>query len=237
LGAAGRGPHTLGFNVMSGLNGMPSNPSMFSGMATRIPTGHEMPLYPNQQGHIGQPRSFASPDGMPMPPGINGSRPMVVPGRGFPLEPGHGLPFHPQPPGPGPISVQPTHISRETGRQQTHSRQPSGSYDRPPLEIQSQNVAISRPTPIQRPSSTTPHDALKDELKLVPSDIDTLSAQLGSSALLDDTDVPLTSTIPQPISAGGAPGAPGSGRIGFGTSPLFPESIGRKSIWLVDCVT
>ncbi|PGH17797.1 hypothetical protein AJ79_00938 [Helicocarpus griseus UAMH5409] len=227
LGGTGRSPHSLGFNSIPALNGIPSSVAGLPGMTSRMPLGHEMPMYPNQQSHLGaQFRGFPSPDGIPMAPGINGVRPMI-PGRGFPLDAGHGLPFTPQPPGPGPISSpQQPQGSREPGRR--HSRQASTSFDRSPLENQPQNVPISRPAPIQRPSSTAPHDAPRDESRPGQSEIDDLSAQLGSSALLDDTDVPLTSSLTQPIPMGAPPGAPGARRIGFGTSPLFSEPLGSK---------
>ncbi|OJD19453.1 hypothetical protein AJ78_00627 [Emergomyces pasteurianus Ep9510] len=228
LGGTGRGPHSLGFSSMPALNGISSSLAGLPGMTSRIPLGHEMPMYPNQQGPLGaQFRGFPSPDGIPMAPGINGTRPMIPP-RGFPPDTGHGLSFPSQPLGPGPISSQQPQIPRETGRGQTHSRQASASFERSPLENQLQNLPISRPAPIQRPTSTTPHDTPRNESKPGQSDIDDLSAQLGSSALLDDTDVPLTSSLSQPITTGSLPGAPGAGRMGFGTSPLFSEPLGSK---------
>ncbi|PGH10447.1 hypothetical protein GX51_00206 [Blastomyces parvus] len=229
LGVTGRSPHSLGFNSMPALNGIPSSLAGLPGMTSRIPLGHEMHMYSNQQGPLGgQFRGFPSPDGIPMAPGINGTRPMI-PGRGFPLDTGHGLSFPSQPLGPGPISSpQQPQIPRETGRGQTHSRQASASFERSPLENQPQNLPISRPAPIQRPASTTPHNNSRNETKPEQSDIDDLSAQLGSSALLDDTDVPLTSSISQPIPTGALAGAPGAARMGFGTSPLFSESLGSK---------
>ncbi|ODH53438.1 hypothetical protein GX48_00268 [Paracoccidioides brasiliensis] len=227
LGGVGRSPHSMGFSSMPALNGIPSNIAGLPGITSRLPLGHEIPMYPNQQAPLGaQCRGFPSPDGIPMAPGINGARPMI-PGRGFPLETGHGLPFPPT--GPGPISSpQQPQIPRETGRGQTHSRQASASFERNPLEAQPQNQPISRPAPIQRPSSTAPHDTPRDQLKPGESEIDNLSAQLGSSALLDDTDVPLTSSLSQPIPTGGLSSAPGAGRMGFGTSPLFSEPLGAK---------
>ncbi|OJD28558.1 hypothetical protein ACJ73_00048 [Blastomyces percursus] len=229
LGGTGRSPHSLGFNSMPTLNGIPSSLAGLPGMTSRIPLSHEMHMYSNQQGPLGgQFRGFPSPDGMPIGPGINGTRPMI-PGRGFPLDTSHSLPFPSQPLGPGPISSsQQSQVPRETGRGQTHSRQASASFERSPLENQPQNLPISRPAPIQRPPSTTPHNTSRNETKSEQSDIDDLSAQLGSSALLDDTDVPLTSNISQPISTGALPGAPGAGRMGFGTSPIFSEHLGSN---------
>ncbi|KAG5296823.1 stress response protein nst1 [Histoplasma ohiense] len=231
LGGAARSPHSVGFSSMPTLNGVPSSLPGLPGMTSRIPLGHEMPMYPSQQVPLGgQFRGFPSPDGIPMAPGLNGTRP-IIPSRGFPLDTGHGLPFHSQLLGPSPISSsssQQPQIPRETRRGQTHSRQASSSFERSSLENKPQNLPISRPAPIQRPASTTPHNASRNETKPELSDIDDLSAQLGSSALLDETDVPFTSSLTQPIPTSSLPGAPGAGRMVFGTSPLFTESLGSK---------
>ncbi|KAK2783776.1 Stress response protein nst1 [Emmonsiellopsis sp. PD_33] len=224
LGGAGRVPHGLGFSSMPTLNGIPSSVAGLPGMTSRMPMGNDIPMYPNQS-LGGQFRGFPSPDGIPMAPGMNGVRP-IIPGRGYPLDTGLGLPFHPQAPGHGPISTQQPQMPRETGRTQTHSRQASGSFERIPNDNQPPNHPISRPAPIQRPASTAPHDVTRDDSKRVRSEIDDLSTQLGSSALLDDTDVPLTSSVSQPIPM--APGPPGSGRMGFGTSPLFSDPLSSK---------
>ncbi|PGH23364.1 hypothetical protein AJ80_02617 [Polytolypa hystricis UAMH7299] len=224
LGVAGRGAHGQVFSPIPALNGMPSNAPGLPGMAPRIPMGHEVPLYANHHSQLtAHFRAFASPDAIPIPPGINGVRPMA-PGRGFPLDTGHGLPFHPQQPGPNPISSQPSHMPREAVQPPGHARQLSTSYDRS-LENLPQNLPISRPAPIQRPASTAPHDQSRHDSKSSQSEIDELSTQLGSSALLDDTDVPLTTGLSQPIPTGALPGPPGSGRMGYGTSPLFSDPL------------
>ncbi|KAL1971190.1 hypothetical protein VTN77DRAFT_142 [Rasamsonia byssochlamydoides] len=215
LGGAGRS-HPLGFPTM---NGLPTHPPPgISGIPPR-PIGHEnIPLYPPHSGPVGsQFRGFPTPNGIPMPPpGISPGRPVQPPGRGFPLD---NLPFSGQPPVPGPIST-----AQPTGRSQGHSRQASGSFERSPLETQAQTLPISRPTPIKRPSSSGPQ---KEGEKSGQSDVDELSAQLGSSALLDDTDIPFTSNLsqslpgPPPI-----PGPFGPSRASFGASPLFPDPLG-----------
>jgi chemotaxis protein histidine kinase CheA len=218
LGGVGRS-HPLGFPT---INGLPSHPPPgMSGMAPRPALGHEnIPLYPPHSGPMGtQFRGFPAPNGIPLPPGINSSRPMPLPGRGFPLE--TGLPFSGQQPVPGPISA-----TQPTGRTQQHSRQTSGSFERSPLDTQAQTLPISRPAPIKRPSSPT---ALSPQKGGDKSDVDGLSAQLGSSALLDDTDIPFTSNLSQSL-----PGAPpisgpfGPSRASFGASPLFPDPLGGK---------
>ena len=51
---------------------------------------------------------------------------------------------------------------------------------------------IARPAPIQRPSSVAPSQQKRSSA--IKNDVDDLSVHLGSSALLDDSDVPLTKT-------------------------------------------
>ena len=51
---------------------------------------------------------------------------------------------------------------------------------------------IARPAPIQRPSSVAPSQ--QKRFSAIKNDVDDLSVHLGSSALLDDSDVPLAKT-------------------------------------------
>lgn len=88
-----------------------------------------------------------------------------------------------------------------------HSRQASGS------ETTTQPAPIARPGPIARPSSTTP-DKQRGQPSRADSDVEKISTQLGSSALLDDSDEPFVGqlegrTHPVPL------GAPGTGRLPF----------------------
>ena len=69
----------------------------------------------------------------------------------------------------------------------SHSRQPSESFH----EQAAQPAPIARPGPIGRPPSTTP-DKPKSRSKTHEPDVDQLATQLGSKALLDDSDVPLS---------------------------------------------
>ncbi|KMU84987.1 hypothetical protein CIHG_02770 [Coccidioides immitis H538.4] len=107
-------------------------------------------------------------------------------------------------------------------------KQPSISFERNQHETQPQSQPISRPAPIQRPASTVPHDQHKDESKTNQQEIDELSTQLGSSALLDDSDIPLTAPPSQPLSSALPPGLPGAGRIGFAGPSLFSDHLGSS---------
>jgi hypothetical protein len=180
------------------------------------------PIYPPSGPMSGQFRGFPAPNGIPMPPGINGvGRAMHPPGRGFSLESAHGLPFAGQQPIPGPLPG-----SQQSGRPVTHSRQTSGSFERSPLDMQS--LPISRPQPIKRPSSPPASDPQKEGERGGRSDVDNLSTQLGSSALLDDTDVALASSLSQSLPGPQVPGAFGPSRASFGASPLFADPLGGK---------
>ncbi|KAI9372662.1 salt tolerance down-regulator-domain-containing protein [Aspergillus egyptiacus] len=187
-----------------------SNPPGLSGIVPRPPIGHELPTYPpHSNPFLGQLRGFPAPNGIPVPPGINGTRPMP-PGRGFPLDP-PGLPFHVQQPLSGVFAPQ-VHPG--------HTRQPSGSLERSPLETSAQPFPISRPSPIKRPPST-------QQDRNTQKEVDDLSTQLGSRALLDDDDIPLTSSqlsqsLPGPSAAGIMPGPT---RASFTGSSLFPDPL------------
>ncbi|KAB8255231.1 salt tolerance down-regulator-domain-containing protein [Aspergillus pseudonomiae] len=200
-------------------NGLPPNPPGLAGIVPRPPIGHELPTYPPHSTPLmSQLRGFTAPNGIPVPPpGINGARP-IPPGRGFPLDPGHSLAFHSQQPLSGPFATQPGGLAHG------HTRQPSGSFERSPLDSHAQPFSISRPSPIKRPSSTQqeqgePNHAMQRHM-------DSLSAQLGSSALLDDTDIPFTSNLSQSLPGATAPGAlPGPARASFAAPSLFPDPL------------
>lgn len=221
LGDSGRAPPP-GFPALSGL---PSHPPGISGMAPRPPIGHELPMYPPHSGPMaGQFRGFPPPNGIPIPPGINGAR-SIPPGWGYPLEPGHGLPFHGQQP------LASTFGLPQTGISQAHSRQASNSFERSPLDTQPQPLPVSRPSPIKRPSSTAQQDQQRENGSTTGEDVDDLSAHLGSSALLDDNAVPYTSNLSQSLPGASAPGPlPGPTRasISIGTSPFFPDPLASK---------
>ncbi|KAL9015829.1 MAG: hypothetical protein Q9185_006796 [Variospora sp. 1 TL-2023] len=201
---------------------------MVAGTTSRAPM--QDPLFGNQP-PIGSPqqRHFAPHGGLPFPPGMNVTR-QVPPGRGASME----VPMteHGQTPSSQANSNAQFMKSRDTmpSHSTSHSRQTSGSLERSALDIPSFPAAtqpIARPAPIRRPSSVAPHQQIEKE-RSRKSDIDDLTNHLGSSALLDDTDVPLTSAgANHPRRGSVAPGGPF--RQGFGTSPMFPDHIGACS--------
>jgi hypothetical protein len=193
-GRSGHPPYA--FNGMPGLgvNGPPtSGPSMMPGMMPPMPMYQGPPMG-------GQHRNFGPPNGIPYPPGIPNM-------RQFPPH-SQQMPFHSQAPMPTPILAQ----QAPAPKPQTHSRQPSASQGEP----NQQPAPISRPAPIARPSSATPD---RQKRKSTDADVDKLATQLGSKALLDDSDVPLSANT-EPTNVSG-PGAPGSGRAPFSS---FPDS-------------
>lgn len=156
-------------NMPPGLNGFPGQ-GMMGGM---MGPGRNMPMFPSQPG---------APTFRPFPPpGMPGANPMPM-GRGFPVIDGPPPGFGPMPGFPGPNSAPQFGMGMPG-----HSRQTSGSYDKPATEspiAAPQAQPIQRPAPIQRPSSVKPHE----EEKVMGSDVDDLAKHLGSKALLDDED-------------------------------------------------
>lgn len=135
------------------------------------------PIFPPMGGQF-------RPPGMPVPP----------PGLGGPM----GRPFHMPPPGFSQPVVDP-HLpgghqgfpspDNTSGHHSSHSRQGSTSFDAnlpgsQPIPIP---IPIGKPTPIGRPDSIV-HGQRNHDMS---PDIEDMSNHLGSSALLDDTDVPL----------------------------------------------
>ncbi|KAL8846683.1 MAG: hypothetical protein Q9221_008242 [Calogaya cf. arnoldii] len=215
-------PQPPGLPPMPAMSGNSYTPNFGHATNHRLPYqdpsfGHQTPLASPQQ------RQFMPPaSGLPFPPGINGFR--------------HLPPGTQGPPGQ-PLTSQPgtnAHymLSRDTmpTHSRTHSRQASTSYETSLFEtpsIPAPTQPIARPAPIQRPSSVTPQQQ-SDRERSGRSDIDDLADHLGSSALLDDTDVPLTSAgNNHPRRGSVAPGGPF--RQGFGASPMFPDPMGGKS--------
>lgn len=212
LGAVGRnGHHPYGFPG-SGMNGPShSNAPMMPGM--RVGMGNEIPFHQHAS-MPGHPRNFGPPNGFPGPPGINGIRQMSHGRPGMP-DSGMHLPF--QTPTVMPSSIQPPPGHPQQPMQsQSHSRQPSASFERP-LDTGIQTQPIARPAPIQPPSSIASLDRPKGDQSL-DVDLENVTKHLGSSALLDDSDVPLGLSP-----ADSMPSAPGSGRAPFGG---FPNSMG-----------
>jgi hypothetical protein len=206
----------------SSSTGLPPNPPGLSGILPRPPIGHELPTYPPHSTPLmSQLRGYPAPNGIPVPPGINGARP-IPPGRGFPLDPVHGMPFHSQQSMSGPFSAQPGGFSHG------HSRQPSNSFERSPLDSHAQPFPISRPSPIKRPSSIQQEHG--ENNRPMQRDVDNLSAQLGSSALLDDIDIPFSSNLSQSLPGATLPGSlPGPARASFAAPSLFPDPLSGES--------
>jgi hypothetical protein len=186
-----------------GMNGFqPGMPMMAPGFVGRMP--HD-PMFAHQQPMGNQFRPLSGPNSMHIPPGINGV-PMQQ-GRGF--QPQHAPPGFPQQLPNGALGGmgQPFGGHKDSAPTQTHSRQQSASFEKPTFEGATSTQPIARPAPIGRPSSIVqgqqPHE----------NDIDGLSNHLGSSALLDDSDEPLSSGTTARRSSI-APGL-GIGRQGF----------------------
>jgi hypothetical protein len=195
-----------------------SNPPGLPPMGGR-PLQPDLQMYSPNSSMMNHLRGFTGPGGIPAPPGIGGVRPMPQ-GRGFPAEPGHGFPF------PGPHGV-PGAFPMQAGLSKSHSRQPSASFDRSPLESGSQPFPITRPSPIKRPSSTA-QDQQEGGHSSYQQEVDQLSTQLGSSALLDDTDDPYSSKLSQSLPGATAPGQfPTPSRASFQGSSLFTDPLGK----------
>lgn len=201
----------------SGLGGLSANPPGLPAIGGR-PLPADLQMYSPNSGMLSQLRGFNGPGGIPAPPGINGVRPMP-PGRGFPPDSGHGLPYAGPPGAPGAFPMQ------QAGLSKAHSRHPSGSFERSPLES-GQTFPISRPSPIKRPPSTA-QDHQEGGHGPSQREVDELSTQLGSSALLEDSDSPFPSKLSQSLPGTTPPGQfPPPSRASFQGPSLFAEPLG-----------
>lgn len=171
---------------------MPSGLGMMPGMMPQMP--------PYQGPPIGGPhRGYGPPNGMPFSPGMNGH-------RQFP----HGPASHFQNQTPmAPVAQKPPL------KPPPHSRQQSLSYERV-TDPTNQPTPISRPAPIGQSSNSTPDK--KENREASDAEVEQLATQLGSKALLDDSDIPLSASSSDHITGSGAPG---SGRAPFSN---FPDS-------------
>lgn len=219
-------------------SGMPSSgfPATFAPMmpnvTQRIPA--DASLFSHQPQFNGnQYRPFMSPNGLPYPPGMNGMNLMrpFPQGRGGPLEASMAhMSMEP--------SIRPTAathnaglvgINRETIPSHSHSRQSSATFERSHFEnpsLPAQANPIARPAPIQRPSSTAPHQQRDSNRRSANIEVEDLSSHLGSSALLDDTDEPLSASSAPSRRESMAPGAQRSVRPGFSGASGFQDPIG-----------
>ena len=181
------------------------------------PQPHPLQFNPNQF------RNFASQTELPFPPGINGLRtvPHVRTTMDPPLSQSSIISASAANTGP--------YMPRSTMSTHSHSRNTSASFsnfDIPSTPTQTQPIA--RPTPIHRPSSAAPNQQFENASSTSNSDIDDISNHLGSSALLDDTDIPLTSHMNDSRHGSIAPGTPLFPRNGFGIPSMNPEAVNCK---------
>lgn len=173
----------------------------------------QLPLHSHQpQFSANHFRTFANPNGLPFPPGINGMRPLSH-GRGA-LD----LSSQVQPLSKPAVNINVgQYMSRDTMPTHSHSRHTSASltsFDIPDIPTQTQPIA--RPNPIQRPSSVAPNQLSANNTS-TNANVDDLSNHLGSSALLDDTDIPLSSNSNNVRRGSIALGVPLGTRHGFNT--------------------
>lgn len=205
---------------------------MMPNVTQRVPA-HDSSMFPHQphfNGH--QYRPFMAPNGFPYPSGMNGAMMRSFPqGRGGPVEPQ----MTSMSMGPPIGSIAATHIAgpfgvpRDNIPSHSHSRHSSATFERSHFETQplsAQTHPIARPAPIQRPSSTAPHqqrDSIRGPTNVA---IEDGNGHLGSSALLDDTDVPMAPNGTHSRRGSMAPGGPRSVRPGFDGPPGFQDPIG-----------
>jgi hypothetical protein len=212
---AGIQPMGLGFQP-----GMPMMAPSFGGRMQHEPMFAHQPQMPF--------RPLAGPNGMPIHPGFG--MPQMQQGRGFPLQ--HGPPGFPPQMQNGLAGIgQPIGAQKDGPPSQSHSRQQSGSFEKPfeaPTSVP-QAQPIARPAPIGRPSSVV-HDHRQGDAGI--SDVDELSNRLGSRALLDESDETFdsgangrrTNALPNLSTRPGF--APP-----FGMDPGFPSPISSFNTW------
>ena len=199
-----RNQHAFNINGLPGLGVSappPNGPVMMPGPMPHMPMYQGPPMSHHQR---------FGPNGMQYPQNFGTARH---------FQPTQPVPFHTQAPMAAPVQAPQNPLPK-----QSHSRQPSGSTT---TESSSQPAPIARPGPIGRPSSTTP-DRQKSKEKVADSEVEQITTQLGSKALLDDSDEPIPSnpnshTLP-PV------GAPGTGRLPFASSfESKPDAFGMGS--------
>lgn len=219
-------PGFSGMQAMVGNNFPPNQGSMLPPMMQRAqmhePLGHT-PHPHHVQFNSNQFRNFMAPNSLPVSPGVNGVRglsqgrssimdtPTVSQASTVPISAANIGPYSPRDP-------MPVH---------SHSRNTSATFsnfDVPSTPTQTQPIA--RPTPIHRPSSVAPNQQSGNNPTTTNSDMDDLSNHLGSSALLEDTDIPLSSNKNESRHGSMAPGAPLFSRNGYGLglSPMAPDA-------------
>ena len=233
-GSSGQLSQPPGLSSMPSMVGNAFSSSNFgpplSQMTQQAP--HHPVMYSNQATVSGnQYRNFMAPNGIAFPPGINGSR-QLPQGRGSMMDPPPSQVSPMGLPSVGSNDISRYGLSRENMPSHTHSRNTSASFDRSTFETPTtpaQAQPIARPAPIKRPSSAAPHQQ-RVNARPTNLDLDDLSNHLGSSALLDDTDFPLTSNSNDSRRGSMALGANRSVRQGFGMNSGLSDPIGSKSV-------
>lgn len=192
------------------------------------PMMHPTHQHPHQlQFNSNQYRNFMSPNSLPFPPGMNGMRPLSH-ARGTmdpPLSQTSAIPVSPANVG--------SFLPRDSMPSHSHSRNTSSSFSN--FEVPStptQTQPIARPTPIHRPSSVAPNQQSEHSPATMTSEMDDLSNHLGSSALLDDTDIPMTSNSKESYHAGMALGPKPFQRGAWGLNQYMGEAVNRKNALL-----
>ena len=179
----------------TGMPGASTNGTVPTGLGMLPGTMPHMPVFQGPP-MVGPHRGYGPPNGMPFSPGMNGNRQFAQgPGGHFPPQPSMA------PPVPNP--------QKQPVKPQTHSRQQSTSHDST-NESAHQLTPISRPAPTGQSPNSTPDK--KENRKVSDPEVEHLATQLGSKALLDDSDIPLNASNSDHLSLAGAPG---SGRAPF----------------------
>lgn len=200
--------------------GMQTRMSSFGAPGMNGMPGPSAGMMASQGRGIGFPFDAAGPNPN-APPGFGPQFPLQQSSQSSPIGPPLGNPIH----------------NTEASRQPlpTHSRQQSGS-EKERLEAAAA-LPISRPAPIQRPSSVKPQDD--------NTEMEDLSKHLGSSALLDDDsdDVPLSRQVSNAPNAarngplgslggfGGAAGAFGAPGGSWTAPSPFGQTTGLGQQW------
>ena len=176
----------------------PYHGPMMAGAVPRGPNPHDASMYAQQPFSAPPHRAFHSSNPLSFPPGMNSMRP-AQPDRASPV----GGPSNQLPIGSG---VAPPGLVASA-----HARQTSMDLPTQPM---------SRPNPIQRPSSTPQSDETKADAE---------QQHLGSSALLDDADETLGARAADhrgPI----APVGQRPARLPLGASPVFSDALGSATM-------
>lgn len=235
------------FMPLSGVNdAMTSLPTTFPTLTQRASFSHDGLMYGQSQPPVtSQYRGFPPMSVPSVPQALSTMRSGPV-GRGFSVDSTAGLPpFNTQ----LQIGVPPAQTysnnsnnnskAKDTMPTHSHSRQQSvdSSLNLESLNLPSSSGPMSKPAPIQRPSSMTRHQAngSRDRITL---EIDDLSNHLGSSALLDNNDETLTSDVSRSRRSSAAPiqSGPRQGRSRYPYTSMYPPSVNRTFalLFLVD---